>query len=173
MKRAPISVIYDLADLSDGGAEISISATEEQRANLAEWAGVDSVESFEGHIDLRRKSATRFAYEATLTANIEQSCVVTLEPVHGQLSLNVSRALHLTKLPPGAEVTARELSATADEGQEEIQDSHYDLAGPLLEEFSLAIDPYPRAPGVVFKAPNDKDPAESPFAVLKTLKKGG
>ncbi|HEX3652739.1 MAG TPA: hypothetical protein VHU18_07940 [Rhizomicrobium sp.] len=173
MKPAPLSVIYDLADLSDGGAEVSISATDEQRTNLAEWAGVDSVESFEAHVDLRRKSATRFTYDATLMANITQSCVVTLEPVHAQLSLNVARALHLVKLPPGGQFTEHELSATADEGQEEIQDRHYDIAGPLLEEFSLAIDPYPRAPGVVFKARKDKDAPESPFAALKSLKKGG
>ena len=172
MKPAPISVIYDLADLSDGGAEISISATDEQRAKLAEWASVDSVERFEAQVGLRRNSATRFAYEATLAADVTQSCVVTLEPVHAHLALNVSRGLHLAKLPRGAQIAVHELSATADAGAEEIQDSHYDLAGPLLEDFSLAIDPYPRAPGVAFKTLKDKDPPESPFAVLKSLKKG-
>jgi hypothetical protein len=97
--------------------------------------------------------------------------VVTLEPVHSQVALDVSRILHLTKTPRGAQLAVDELSSTADEGPEEIQNSHYDLAGPLLEEFSLAIDPYPRAPGVVFEPPQDKDASESPFAALKPLKK--
>ena len=45
---------------------------------------------------------------------------------------------------------------------------------PLLEEFVLAIDPYPRAPGVEFAAPVDAEPRpESPFAVLKALKDRG
>ena len=44
-------------------------------------------------------------------------------------------------------------------------------AVPVLEEVSLALDPYPRAPGAKFEAPKDMEPArESPFAVLKALK---
>ena len=172
MKSAPFSVMYDLSDLSNGGDEISIAPSEEQRARLAEWAGLNSVEKFEAQVTLIRRSATRFAYEAALSADVTQSCVVTLEPVHSQVALDVSRILHLTKTPRGAQLAVDELSSTADEGPEEIQNSHYDLAGPLLEEFSLAIDPYPRAPGVVFEPPQDKDASESPFAALKPLKKG-
>ncbi|HEX3943991.1 MAG TPA: hypothetical protein VHW69_07885 [Rhizomicrobium sp.] len=171
MKPAPFSVIYDLSDLSNGGAEISISATDEQRARLAEWAGIDSVEKFKAQVALTRMSATRFGYEAALSADVTQSCVVSLGPVHSQVALDVSRALHLTKIPPRAQVAVHELSSTANEGPEEIQNSHYDLAGPLLEEFLLAIDPYPRASGVVFEPPQDRDASDSPFAVLKPLKK--
>ncbi len=54
---------------------------------------------------------------------------------------------------------------------EEIDSTRFDLAAPLLEEFSLAIDPYPRAPGVAFDAPaTTEDPPENPFAVLGKLK---
>jgi len=172
MKSAPFSVMYDFSDLSNSGDEISIAASEEQRARLAEWAGLNSVEKFEAQVNLIRRSATRFAYEAALSANVTQSCVVTLEPVHSQVALDVSRALHLTKTSRGGQPAVDELSSTADEGPEEIQSSHFDLACPLLEEFSLAIDPYPRAPGVVFEPPQDKDASESPFAALKPLKKG-
>ena len=43
-----------------------------------------------------------------------------------------------------------------------------------MEEFLLAIDPYPRAPGVAFQPPEGMaDKPESPFAVLKGLKSGG
>ena len=57
---------------------------------------------------------------------------------------------------------------------EEIESLHYDLAGPLLEEFVLALDPYPRAPGGGISAPPKAadDRPESPFAVLKGLKSG-
>jgi hypothetical protein len=41
----------------------------------------------------------------------------------------------------------------------------------VLEELNLALDPYPRAPGVTFEAPKDEPKAaESPFAVLAKLK---
>ncbi len=63
------------------------------------------------------------------------------------------------------------VGAGDDEGPEEIDSLTYDLAAPLLEEFVLALDPYPRAPGVEFAAPPEpEEPKESPFAVLKSLK---
>jgi hypothetical protein len=55
---------------------------------------------------------------------------------------------------------------------EEIDSLHYDLTAPLIEEFILALDPYPRAPGVEFQAPEGEGAPESPFAVLKGLKSG-
>ena len=71
---------------------------------------------------------------------------------------------------PDEELT---LAAGDDDAPEMIEGHKYDLAAPLLEELSLAIDPYPKEEGEVFAA--EDDPAakpESPFAVLKQLKKG-
>lgn len=168
----PISRIFDLSTVSDAGAEVTIVATQEQRKQLAQWAGVVAVDRFEARVHLERPSVNRFAYEADLEADLVQSCVVTLEPVASPLHVDVSRALHLSKYPAKAKVSADELSPTADERPEEIQDSRYDLAGPLLEEFVLAIEPYPRAAGVAFEPPEEREPAESPFAVLKAIKSG-
>ena len=169
---APLISIYDLSDLSDAGAEVTLTATDEQLTKLAQWAGVDAVEAFIARIMLRRRSANRFAYEAKLAAEIQQSCVVTLEPVHSHLDVNIERSLHLVKVPSSAQISPQELSAGADEGPEEIQDPRYDIAGPVLEEFALAIDPDPRSPGVAFEAPPDSEPPASPFAALKSLKTG-
>ena len=168
----PISRIFDLSTLSDAGAEVTIVATEEQRRQLAQWAGVAAVDHFEALVRLERRSANRFDYEADLQADLVQSCVVTLEPVASPLRVEVSRALHLSKYPAKAKLSADELSPTADDGPEEIHDSRYDLAGPLLEEFVLAIEPYPRAAGVAFEPPEERELAESPFAVLKAIKSG-
>ena len=173
MRSPPLSVIYDLSDLSSAGAELTIAATPEQRAGLAEWVDVKSVETFEANIILKRHSATRFEYWAVLSADVLQTCVVTLEPVPAHLSLDIQRALHFTKIPQSANIEPEELSAGSDEAPEEIQDLRYDIATPLLEEFSLAIEPYPRAPGVAFVAPPEEEPPESPFAVLKALKSKG
>jgi hypothetical protein len=164
----PLSRIYDLSRLSDAGDEVRIVADPEQRARVAEWAGADSVPSFEARVTLRRRAANRFDYQAALTADIVQLCVVSLEPVPAHLAMDVTRELHLAKFPASAKIAQHEVAPT-DEGPEELEDTHYDLAAPLLEDFALALDPYPRAPGVVFEAPPDKDPPESPFAALKPL----
>jgi hypothetical protein len=65
------------------------------------------------------------------------------------------------------------LDTEQEEGPEEIDSLHLDLAAPALEEFTLSLDPYPRRPGVEFAAETpDSDRPESPFAVLKGLKQG-
>jgi hypothetical protein len=95
--------------------------------------------------------------------------VVSLEPVRSHLALEVSRELHLSRFTRTGN-SGRHESAYPENGLEEIEDSRYDLFAPLLEDFALAIDPYPRAPGVVFEAPRDLEAPESPFAALKPLK---
>src|SRR4051794_13870152 len=93
----PLSRIYNLADLSDAGDEIVIAADADQRARLAKWAGLEAVEGFEARVILHRRAANRFDYEAILSADIRQSCVVSLEPVRSHLALNISRQLHLVR----------------------------------------------------------------------------
>jgi len=62
-------------------------------------------------------------------------------------------------------------AAVGEDAPDEIDSPVYDLGTPLREEFALAIDPYPRAPGVAFESPADEDVPESPFAVLGKLKR--
>jgi hypothetical protein len=48
-----------------------------------------------------------------------------------------------------------------------------DLGGTVLEHFSLALDPYPRAPGAKLPAEPEigvDEPVQSPFAALAGLK---
>jgi hypothetical protein len=167
----PLSSIYDLTDLSDAGAEIAVAANAGQRAKLAEWAGVDAVDRFEAPVNLKKLSANRFNYEALLHADVVQSCVVTLEPVRSRIERTISRVLQLVRKDT-AHKRDQETIEVASEGPEEIDSPFFDLATPLLEEFVLAVDPYPRAAGVVFEPPVPEERAESPFAVLRGLKAG-
>jgi hypothetical protein len=88
-----------------------------------------------------------------------------------RITKDFTRELHYT--PNLRRDLAEEVALTPEEDEvpEEIGSLHYDLAGPLVEEFFLAIDPYPRAPGVAFEGPKDaEDKPENPFAALKALK---
>jgi uncharacterized metal-binding protein YceD (DUF177 family) len=169
----PIQRIYDLGTLSEAGYEKTITASDTELARLAKWEGVEGVTRFEGRVTLKRLSQKRFRYEAELGAEVLQDCVVTLEPVHTQISRKFSRDLHYIPGRPDEKPDLVTLSAIEDETTEEIGSLRFDLAGPLLEEFSLAVDPYPRAPGVEFDLPGDEAAKpDSPFAVLKSLKRG-
>jgi hypothetical protein len=170
---APFVHHYDLRDLGQGGARISIVLDGEDLDRLAQWAGVEKVESFSAKIELQKSSSSRFKLGAHLEADILQNCVVTLDPVRSQVVRDFSRELHLvaaTRIVTEAPGPLT-LAAGDDDAPEEIASPLIDLAAPLLEELSLGIDPYPRAPGVAFEQPQDAQTgSESPFAVLKALK---
>jgi uncharacterized metal-binding protein YceD (DUF177 family) len=174
MDRAvPIQSIYDLNRLSEAGYERTVTATPAELVRIAEWEELDGVTNFEGRVTLKRISQNRFAYSASLDADVVQSCVVTVEPVKSHISRRFSRELHYTPMRHDDQVGVISLAPTEDDAPDEIDSLKFDLAGPLLEEFSLAVDPYPRAPGVAFEPPVD-EPAKpaNPFAVLKGFKQG-
>lgn len=167
---------YNLARLGNAGDEVRFAADADQRAAIAGWSGVSAVDRFEARVSLRKTSPDRFILDFSLSADVVQACVVTLEPVPAHLERQFSRELHFAgairrKLSESeGEVV---LDTDPDEGPEDIDSLHYDLAAPLLEEYALALDPYPRCPGVAFEPPADgMEAPQSPFAALKGLKSG-
>jgi len=168
----PISQFYELNRMAQAGDEVIIAPDATARAQIAKWANVEAVDAFQAKIDLRKLSATRFALDIDLSADIVQNCGVTLEPIHSHIQTAFTRELLLTQTHRVAKIIDIEPSPVDEDGREEIESMHYDLAVPVLEEFTLAIDPYPRAPGVEFEVPsNEADSALHPFAALKRLKK--
>ena len=172
MSDAPLSRIYNLGRLGHTGDEVVLDADDAERAALAKAVAVLEVPKFSARIVLKKLSPTRFSLHYDLAAEILQACVVTLEPLAARITKDFVRELHHT---PSLNRVTKEIIVTPgdDELPDEIESLHYDLADPLLEEFLLAIDPYPRAPGVEFAPPEGMgDKPESPFAVLKALKSG-
>ena len=166
------SHLFNLSRLGRAGDRVTVTARGDDLRQIAAWADVRSVDAFAATIDLQKHSPTRFSYRATLRADIVQDCVVTLEPLRTTIERDIHRELHLAET--GRPLTDSEVVVDPDDEDvmEEIASLHYDLAKPLLEELILAIDPYPRAPGVAFAPPGEADAKpESPFAVLKNLKK--
>jgi hypothetical protein len=162
--------MYDLADVPDAGFECAIAPGADELCRLAEWAGVEEVVRLAGQIAVRRLSRSRFIIETAFEAEIVQKSVITLEPVRSKIARDFSRTLQLSPEAFADRGGMVAPAAVGDDAPEEIESTRYDLALPLREELSLAIDPYPRAPGESFKAPREEDAPESPFAVLEKLK---
>lgn len=174
----PLSHVYNLGRLGNAGDAVMFAADPDQRLAIAQWSGVLSVENFTVAVDIKKLGAARFGLGYRVTADIAQACVVTLEPVPAHLETRFERELNfvgqvrrkLSEDESGADLV---LDSAEEEGPEDIESLHYDLAGPALEEYVLALEPYPRAPGVEFQPPSDGlEAPESPFAVLKGLKPG-
>lgn len=173
----PFSHSYNLARLGNAGDTVRFAADAAQLAAIAKWAGIVSLEKFETEVEIKKLAPNRFGLDFHLAADVTQSCVVTLEPVASHMDRRFSRELVFVGASRHRDVPDSApdlvLDTDQDEGPEEIDSLHLDLAGPVLEEFALSLDPYPRRPGVEF-APErpDSEPPESPFAVLKGLKQG-
>ena len=171
----PMTQIYNLNRLGNAGDEVHFAADPAQRAAIAQWSAVPALGAWAAEVTLTKLGPTRFGLDFTITADVTQACVVTLESVPSHLEHKFHRELHFTGLvrhklgaDSGAELV---LDVGDEEGPEEIESLHYDLAAPALEEYVLALDPYPRKAGVAFDAPKaGLDAPESPFAVLKGLK---
>lgn len=172
----PLSHVYNLGRLGNAGDAVTFTADPEQRLAIAQWSGVLSVESFTVAVDIKKLGPTRFGLGYRVTADIAQACVVTLEPVPARLEKRFERELNFVgqvrrKLPDDESGSDLVLDSAEEEGPEDIESLHYDLAGPALEEYVLGLEPYPRRPGVEFQPPSEGlEPPQSPFAVLKGLK---
>lgn len=173
-EKLPLSHIYNLNRLGQADDEVIVEAAEAERGELARFAGVLRVDGFLGRVVLKKLTANRFKLDFRLTVDIVQACVISLAEVPAHIERRFARELHFRPAlrRPSDQPPAPEISLE-DDLPEEIESLHYDFAAPLIEEFVLAIDPYPRAPGVAFQPPGQGEEApESPFAALKGLKSG-
>lgn len=142
-------------------------ATEAECAALAKRFNIPAVLSFDVELDLNNESNGTIRARGVLRARVVQSCVVTLDPVEQA----VEDRIDLRFLPHGRE------PADDPDGPDEITTERgtMEVGEALAEQLSLALDPYPRAPGAelpVLDLGDDEPEPElpkrpNPFAVLK------
>jgi uncharacterized metal-binding protein YceD (DUF177 family) len=172
----PYSASFDLGLVPEQGREIVLTPSQAERAAISNWLGTESVESLTATILISRKGDNQYSYAARFEADVVQACVVTLELVPAHLSGDYERLFQVIprasrRKRPAAEPVSVDISLADEDGPERLDSPIIDLAAPLLEELSLALEPYPRAPGVAFDPPvEEPEPADNPFAVLERLK---
>lgn len=103
-------------------------------------------------------------------ASVEQTCVVTLEPVRTRIDTPFDRLYLPDADPRGDEIV---IDAESDEDVEPLPET-LDLGEIAVEETALALPPYPRAKGARLDAAaagDDEDAeARKPFAALAALR---
>lgn len=155
-----------------GESELSrrIEATAEERAALARRLGLPSIERLEAEVRLRRERAGAvLRLRGHLVAEVTQTCVVTLEPVHNRLAEDFT--VLYGEVPATAAV---DVDADADEVVEPWPEGALDVGEAVAQELSLALDPYPRAPGAgtaAGEAPAAVSEKVNPFAGLEKLRR--
>ncbi len=145
-----------------------VEAPPAARAVIARRLDVPEVVRLRGDFELHR-IAVGVRLSGVLDAALVRQCVVSLEPV-GEA---VREAFAITFSGGAGAGGAVVLDPDAEEPEPLAGDS-LDLADILIQQLSLAMDPYPRKPGAVPPAGEygEAGPA-SPFEALKSKIAGG
>jgi uncharacterized metal-binding protein YceD (DUF177 family) len=177
----PFSRALDLAGMREKDATVRLLPDAQQRAAIAEWLGLRALENFTAEITITRRTDAFYRYDAEFAADVVQACVVTLEPVPAHIEGAFARDFRLTAQAGGRKRKEREAGAlevvpashavTGEDAPEPLDGTILDVAAPVLEELSLALDPYPKAPGAAFESAEEaEEPVPNPFAALEKLK---
>jgi uncharacterized metal-binding protein YceD (DUF177 family) len=173
---SPVSMKVDVSRLPAKGVAVKLEADAAQREDLARRHELQAVGAFA--FDLRVSPWKRDGAQVTgkVTANITQTCVVSLEPLDAVIDEPVS-ALFIPEgsqlAPLRAEDGEMLLDAEGEDAPETFTGNRIDV-GTLAEElFELAIDPYPRRADAELPGPAQDDEGqespEQPFAKLGSL----
>jgi uncharacterized metal-binding protein YceD (DUF177 family) len=154
----------DVGRLPSGEGVYDLEATSAERAALARRFDLLALDRLEAEVRLERLAGGLLRLSAALRADVVQACVVTLEPVHERIDEPFTL---LYRAGAAAEETAVVLSG-ASELVEPLPGDILDIGEAVAQQLSLALEPYPRAPGAVAAAPEEG--RASPFAALAKWK---
>jgi uncharacterized metal-binding protein YceD (DUF177 family) len=157
-------------DIPETGQHIELAPDEAVSSVVAELAGVLGMPRLQASFDLTRPGADALRVVGTVSATVEQICVVTLEPMQSEVEEVID--LLFTAGPVAGDAPAQPHDAAANEPPEPLQDGVVDLGAVATEFLLLGIDPYPRKPDAVFAPPAAREPAGGAFAALAALKSG-
>lgn len=127
---------------------LDIAADGHERAALARRFGLDSLEELTASVTLTKfADARRVRLSANFSADVVQSCVVTLEPVPSRIE--DSFVLVYDEDARGAEIV---VILKGRNSPEPLSGNAIDVGEAVAEHLALALDPYPRAPGAELPA---------------------
>ncbi|MDR3495121.1 MAG: DUF177 domain-containing protein [Ancalomicrobiaceae bacterium] len=174
---SPVSRSVILAEVPNDGRHVTIAAKQDELAALAEFADVEAVTRFAAELHIRPWSKHGFIVTGTVSADVVQTCVVTLEPVpnvvNEAIELKLVPSSEAERYAPKPDSTGEvEVNADAVDLPDFFDGPSIDVGAVAVEFFVLGLDPYPRKDGAVFDPPDDPDAASlSPFAKLLALKR--
>jgi uncharacterized metal-binding protein YceD (DUF177 family) len=152
------------------GERLDLVADEAERGIIAKRLGLASLACLDAHVTLLRTGDIIRA-EGRLAAALDQSCVVTGEPLHA----HVDEPFALIFMPePQANRSEEEIELGPEDCDVVFHDgSTIDLGSAIADTLALSLDPYPRsaeADAALKEAGVMSEAEASPFAVLAKLR---
>lgn len=170
----PISRPVTVADLLQAETvRVAIDAGEEERAALAEYLDIPEVRMLKADLVLRAEPGRRFVLNGHVTAEIVQSCIVTLNPVEAHLDGPIRRIYQDGE----ASEDDPEMDPFDDDTPDQVENGMIDAGAAVCEHIALEMEPYPRSPdapedeAAAAAGAGDDGPGEDhPFAVLARMR---
>jgi uncharacterized metal-binding protein YceD (DUF177 family) len=155
------------------GQRLDLVADDAERAAVAKRLGLPGLQRLEAHVTLSRTGGMIRAC-GRLCALLEQSCVITNEPVPA----HIDEPFEVTFMPEPKVLSAEE---EIELGQSDLDvvfhdGAMIDLGTSIADSLALSLDPYPRsasADATLKEAGVLSEEQTSPFAVLAKLRKDG
>jgi uncharacterized metal-binding protein YceD (DUF177 family) len=173
------SHVVEVDRIGPQGLQMQLEADQAARVTVARQLRILGVLSLKADLKLAPEAkAGHFRLTGQIEAQVEQACVVTLEPVRQQISEGFIRRFGPeTEARPEAkpgEDEAEWLDPDADDPPDPVIGGQIDLGEVVAEELALGLDPYPRKPGAAvpdtYREAAEEGAKISPFAALAKLK---
>lgn len=152
------------------GDRLDLVADDEERRSIATRLGLGAIDGLEAHVSLARTGEVVRA-QGRLIASLEQSCVVTGEPV----TAHIDEPFALVFMPEPKTGSDDEIELGPQDCDTVFHDGGtIDLGGAIADTLALSLNPYPRSAeaSAALKDAGVMSEAEaSPFAALAQLKK--
>jgi hypothetical protein len=162
---------HAVEDIPEAGSRVERSATPAECEAVARTLDLLACRSLTARYTVIPKAGGNIHASGTVEAEVEQACVVTLEPLVSRVadSFNVDFWPE-TEMPEPSAGGALDLEDGSD--LEPIVAGRIGIGRVVYQCVAGAIDLFPRKPGVTFEAPEEtgSDRPESPFAALAKMR---
>lgn len=170
MSSIPFSRPWSARHVGQAGAEVTLTAEPAERDALARELGLVSIDRLEARLRMEGRP-DRVHVTGRVTADVVQTCVVTVEPFQASLDepVDVTFRERSEKEERWEEERATSEVETDLDAPDDLVDGTIDLGQVAAEFLALGLDPYPRKPGAELDPAFAGDPEPSPFAALASL----
>lgn len=161
---------HNVTDIPAGGLERDREADEAERAAVAEVLKLLGLDRLSAHYRIKPLGDGCYRLSGSLKADVEQACIVSLEPVRGMVDARFD-----VEFRPRVEHSDIDEDASVLDGPDVdvLERGVIPVGRIVFETLSASLDPYPRGPNAQFdwQDPRQADPEKaSPFASLSQLK---
>ena len=158
-----LSCAVHIETLTSESSSYDLTATPEEKVNVAERLNLLSIEKLEAHLLLQKKD--QLFLTGIITADVIQQCVRTLVPLPQHLEIEVDEIFFLPSSQDQEVIDLEE-----EERGELLEGNTLEIGEIVIQLLSLNLDPYPVAPESKPIDYKENDGPSSPFEVLKKKK---